>query len=106
MGLTYTGEDMTRGQSIVAISVGNTRTQIGQFEQGELQHSERVTNDDLAGVVQAVTARWKNISGLPGAAILLASVNDPFAERLLSAIEGQLSVDVYRVGEDVPIPIG
>ncbi|MCI0362265.1 MAG: type III pantothenate kinase [Phycisphaerales bacterium] len=97
---------MTRGQNIIAISVGNTRTQIGQVEQGELQHSERLSNDDLAAVVQAVTRRWKDIADLPGAAVLLASVNDPFAERVVSAIEGQLSVDVYRVGEDVPIPIG
>jgi hypothetical protein len=96
---------MISGQFIVALSVGNTRTQAGQFSGGALEKSERFANTDIAPIVQAVAAWWKDIPAASGT-ILLASVNDAVATKLTSALEDQLSVDVYRLGEDVPIPVG
>lgn len=94
------------GLSLIAINVGNTRTQIGRFEDGELAAVEHRSNDDLSDIAQAVMAWWAQISDRPQAAILLASVNDPVGDRLRSTLEGQLSLTVYRVGDDVPVPIG
>jgi type III pantothenate kinase len=98
--------DQGDGPNLIAISVGNTRTQIGSFVAGKLQDSARFANDDLARVLEHVVSAWRHISELDRSAILLASVNDPVAHRLTSMIEGQLSTEIYRVGEDVPVPIG
>jgi type III pantothenate kinase len=97
---------MGQSSTIIAINVGNSRTQLGQFVQGELKHVERLSNDDLPAIVQTLAKWWPEINTQPGAAVLLASVNEPVAERLASAIDGQLSIDFYRVGDDLPIPIG
>jgi type III pantothenate kinase len=49
---------------------------------------------------------WKPMAAVPQASVLLASVNDDVAHALQAALEDQLSIEVYRVGEDVPVPIG
>ena len=72
---------------------------------GELEKSERFANSDLSLVIQTVGAWWKDIPAAAGS-VLLASVNDEVASKLISALEDQLSVDIYRVGEEVPIPVG
>jgi type III pantothenate kinase len=96
---------MTPGQFIVALSVGNTRTQVGRFNGGILEKSERFANADLAPIIQTVASWWKDVPAASGS-ILLASVNDTVASKLTSALEDQLSVDVFRIGDDVPVPIG
>jgi type III pantothenate kinase len=97
---------MTPGQTLVAINVGNTRTQIGQFVDGQLKHHERLPNGDLTQLAQLATQRWTEIQTLPGASMLLASVNDPVAEQLALAIEDATNEEVFLVGDDVPVPIG
>lgn len=97
---------MSQRQPLVAINVGNTRTHIGRMEAGEIEHSTRIVNADIASIVQTVAEYWKQIASQPNASILLASVNDPLADRIASAVEDQLSTEVYRVGDDVPVPIG
>lgn len=96
----------SKGQSLVAINVGNTRTQVGQFEAGELKHSERFPNADVQPIVQAIVKDWQGLADAAQRSVLVASVNDAVADRLTSAVEDQLSVEVYRIGSDVPIPIG
>jgi type III pantothenate kinase len=86
--------------------VGNTRTAVGQFIGGDLTRSERFANDDLATIVERIVQWWREIHERPGAAIALASVNDAAARRLGPVVEDQLATDVYRLGEDLPIPIG
>jgi type III pantothenate kinase len=91
---------------IIAVNVGNTRTQIGRFEGDGLKFTERFSNSDLAPVVEAVAREWQAFDDVSHAAVLIASVNDLFADRLTSALEDQLSIDAYRIGTDVPVPIG
>lgn len=91
---------------LIAISVGNTRTQIGRFSEGEFVQAVRLNNKDLPGIVQEVLDGWKSICDSPRAAIAIASVNDEQANRIVSAVEDQLAVEVYRVGDDIPVPIG
>lgn len=92
--------------TIVAVSVGNSRVQIGRFEDGSLTASKRLNNKDLTSVVEQIVGEWRMIESRPRAAIVLASVNEELADRLASTVEDQLAIEVYRVGDDLPIPIG
>jgi len=93
-------------RSFIGISVGNTRTQLGRFDEGELIREVRATNDDLATIVQHAAEMHQEHGSPSKPVIVLASVNDPFALRAESAIIGQLKADVYRVGDDLPVAIG
>lgn len=97
---------MSTGNILIAINIGNTRTQVGLFNNDQLERSERFSNADLALTIQLVTQCWQQAANASRRAILIASVNDQQADRLQSALEDQLSTDVYRIGDDVPIPIG
>lgn len=99
-------DGMTQAAPLIALNVGNTRTQLGRFEDGKLTATERFENRNLSDLVQQVVAWWGAMDGSSGRSIVLASVNDDLAKRLTSAIEDQLSVEVYRVGDDLPVPVG
>ncbi|MHC4948263.1 MAG: type III pantothenate kinase [Planctomycetota bacterium] len=92
--------------TLVGISIGNSRTQIGRFRDGTLETVRHVDSDDLPAVVDQVRDLWTPIADVSRAAVLLAAVDEPAAARLAPALEDQLSVDIYRVGEDMPVPVG
>ena len=92
--------------NFIAANVGNTRTQLARFADGDLAEIARFDNRSLTSAVQQVLAWWNGTTGLTPASVLVASVNDPAANRLAAMIEDQLSIGTYRVGEDVPVPIG
>jgi type III pantothenate kinase len=96
---------MATGPNLIAISVGNTRTAAGQFIDGKLEQSDHFPQDELAAAVQRIARLWREVADKPRAALVAASVNDPVADRLASAVEDQLSVEVYRIGDDLPVPI-
>ena len=96
---------MTADNHLIVISVGNTRTQIASVQGDACGAPSSVENSDLAGAVSRVVELWgQRADGVTGS-ILMADVNQPMATRLASAITGQLSEEVYRIGEDVPIPM-
>lgn len=97
---------MAEIQNLIAFSVGNTRTQVARFSDGRLEQVERFPNADLSPIVQLVSGWWKEFGSSDANSLLMASVNDSVADRLASAIEDQLTEEVYRIGEDVPVPIG
>lgn len=97
---------MANARNLIAISVGNTRTQLGRFEDDKLEEVERLPNGDLSPLVARIAAWWQGFPKGSESAILMASVNDPVADRLAAAIEDELTEEVYRVGDDVPVPIG
>ncbi len=94
------------GPSLIAVNVGNSRVQLGQFVEGALKQVASFETDGVATVAERVVEWWQPIAGLPQAAVLVASVNDAVANRLAAMIDDQLSIDSYRVEEDVPVPIG
>lgn len=98
--------DPQEAPNVLAVSVGNSRTHIGVFEDGELTDTARLANDQQPAIVEEIVSRWHGLSGLPRACIVLASVNEAVAERIRSGVEDQLSMSVYIVGEDLPVPIG
>ena len=97
---------MTSDPKLIAISVGNSRTQVGRFADGRIEESDRFANDDLAAIVGRVSQWWRSISESPHAVLVIASVNDALADRFTSALEDQLSAEAYRIEKDLPIPIG
>lgn len=97
---------MPENLNLIAISVGNTRTQMGVFERGELTDVHRFDNASQTPIVEQVVSDYPRIAGLEGACIAMASVNDAVAERIRPAIEDQLSINVYSIGADIPVPVG
>jgi type III pantothenate kinase len=89
---------------LIALNVGNTRTQLGRFQAGAMVETQRLDNDNVPAITEAVTKAWKNVDS-GKAAIVMASVNLRVADALASMIEDQLSQHVYQVGVDLPIPI-
>ena len=91
--------------SVIALSVGNSRIQLGSFADGQLGSNESLDKRKLAAVAQQVVQWWPAIADHSNAAILLASVNDEVADPLTAMIEDQLSIGTYRIGRDLPVPI-
>jgi len=90
--------------NIIAINVGNSRTQVGLFAGMELRSDERLDNDSIPAIVQHVVECWEQTDD--PRTLIMASVNDAIARPLDAALHDQLSVEIYHVGDDVPVPIG
>ncbi len=88
--------------AILAISVGNTRTQIGRFVDGSetLDASEHIANADLGVIVDRVAHHWQELAD-EEAVVAIASVNDAVAKPLEARIGGRLGIDVIRIGRDI-----
>lgn len=91
---------------LLAVQVGNTRVQLGLFVEERLERASRHASGDIAAIVADAVAMWDEIKDEPQASVMLASVNEKAASSLQSALADQLGVEVYRIGDDVPIPIG
>jgi type III pantothenate kinase len=91
---------------LLAVQVGNTRVQLGLFLDEKLERSHRFPSGDIAAIVAEAVRLWEEIKDEPQAAVMLASVNEKVAKTIESSLEDQLSVEIYRIGEDVPVPIG
>lgn len=90
--------------NLIAINVGNSRTQVGQFAGTELRRHEHLVNDSVPAIVQRIVEWWEQTDDPKS--MLMASVNDAVAKPLDAALADQLSVEIYHVGDDVPVPIG
>jgi len=89
---------------VIALNVGNTRTQIGHISEGKLATAVRVPNGDLAKIVQHVVGETKRLGEMP--AIVIAAVHEQMGTTITSALRDQLTAEVYQVGSDLPVPIG
>lgn len=89
--------------SVLAVSVGNTRTLIGMVEfGGEVTPGPRqsVSNADSDGILAAARAALdEHAGGSP--MVVIASVNDEQADRVQTRIGSELGVEVLRVGRDI-----
>ncbi len=90
--------------NIIAISVGNRRTQVGQFAGTSLRRQQRLNNGDVPSIVQQAVQIWEETD--EPKTLLLASVNEAVAAALDAALRDQLSTQIYHVGDDIPVPIG
>ncbi len=90
--------------NIIAINVGNRRTQVGQFAGTDLRRQQRLDNGDVPSIVQQVVQMWEQTD--EPKTLLLASVNEAVAAALDAALRDQLSTEIYHVSDDIPVPIG
>ena len=92
---------------LIAVETGNTRTRLGRFEGELLEETVTFPNDRLDEIADRVAAWWEEIArGEADRAIVASTVNEPFATRLRSAIEDRTGAEVFRIGDDLPVPIG
>jgi len=97
---------MTAAPNIVAVNVGNSRTQVGRFIDGRLDELATFANDNTTDAVHRILEDWQQISTLQRPAVILASVNERISGEIKSATEDQLGTSVYVIGDDLPAPIG
>ncbi len=92
---------------LIAVETGNTRTRLGRFEGDALEETVTFPNDRLEEIADRVAAWWEEIArGESDRAIVASTVNEPFAKKLRSAIEDRTGAEVFRIGDDLPVPIG
>lgn len=91
-------------RELLAVSVGNTRVRLGVFRDGRLDATQALP---CAAIRDA--ARWLlDASVASGTEVLVASVNEPAAERLIARLAGPVrdrGGTVRRLGREVPIPV-
>ncbi|MFM7479779.1 MAG: type III pantothenate kinase [Planctomycetota bacterium] len=88
--------------ALVAISVGNTRTQIGRFNdlRGELDASESIPNDKVDTLLERIAHHLQEVEG-SDAVVAMASVNRSFSDPLRARAEGKLDIEIGVIGEDI-----
>ena len=91
--------------ALLAISVGNTRTSFARFVDRKLIAAEHIENAQENKIVDSIAAAWAELSD-SDAIVVLASVNDTFANPLKIKIEMRLKTEVLRIGKELPVPIG
>ncbi|MCP3902839.1 MAG: type III pantothenate kinase [Planctomycetes bacterium] len=97
---------MTNSRHLIAISVGNTRTQIGRFIDEHLEEVESCDHAAPDAIVEKI-AGWSAARATddPAPLLALASVNDEVADGIIARVEAKLGDTVHRVGDGVPIPV-
>lgn len=92
--------------SFIGLNIGNTRTQIGRFIEGAPAAERKVDNADTRQVLAAVLEECRALGGEGRTVVVVASVNDRVATQIESGLSDTGKVDLYRIGEDLPVPIG
>lgn len=92
---------------LIAVETGNTRTRLGRFEGEALEETVTLPNDRLGEIADRVSEWWEEIArGADDRAIVASTVNEAVAAKLRTAIEDRTGTEVFRVGDDLPVPIG
>ncbi len=92
--------------NLLAVSVGNTRTRIGTFVEGELCEVSTFRNDRRDRIDDAIEQAYKPLLGLDDTHVLISSVNPEVGDAVFAQLKKQLKREVLRVEKDMPIPIG
>lgn len=92
--------------NLLAISVGNTRTQVGVFVDGQLSEQHAVANHQSDTIPDLAAKLFEPIRKDDEAGVYLASVNDPLADPLAEKISEAIDRPVIRMERDANVPIG
>ncbi|MBX3358005.1 MAG: type III pantothenate kinase [Phycisphaeraceae bacterium] len=106
---------MPSATPLLLVSVGNTRTRYAYAIEGQLDPSVSRENSDLGGLLADLSGEAADVAqssaagsgegrGVAGARVVIASVNDPVAERIQAHLT-ETGAQVFRAGRDLPIPI-
>lgn len=96
---------------LVAVNVGNTNTTLGVFAsvaRGSAPvHTERLATGEPEVVADAlVRLAREHLGESSQSAIVVASVNEGASEAVIGLAEPRTAERVYRIGRDLPVPIG
>jgi len=92
--------------SMLGVSVGNTRTRIGAFINGELQECATFRNGRHDAIAEALEHAYATINDRQDANVLMSSVNEPVGKVVEQLIIERLGAAARRVERDLHIPIG
>lgn len=92
--------------NLLAVSVGNTRTRVGAFVKGELCEVSTFRNGRVDRITSAIDQAKKALSEAEDVHVLVSSVNPGMIDDVMTLLRQHTDYGVYRVEQDVPIPIG
>ncbi len=92
--------------SLLGISIGNTRTQIGTFVAGNLNQPVVVANGDEKALRTALIDAYEPVIEDENAVVLIGSVQAKVCDTIESIVRTDLQANPLRVERDVNIPIG
>ena len=90
----------------LAVSVGNTRMQLGLIEDEKVVDVAYLEVDAFGDAMEKLTEWWKRDSDRSEGALIIGSVHPEISDKLASLIRDQLNADVYQMEADMPVPIG
>ena len=88
-----------------AVSIGNTRTQVGRLVDGRIEEWASVSSDTPKNALERLTD-WSRDVAKEDLVVLLASVRTDTAEAMRSLVVDQLGAEIIELEKDLPIPIG
>jgi len=91
--------------NLLAISVGNTNTQIGTFEEQKLVDVHCICSDNVDALSLQIKKSMQKLESKRNAVVLLASTCPPVAQRIAEMVE-PLGKTALWVEKDLPVPIG
>jgi len=92
--------------NLLAISIGNSLTRFGVFLDDQLIDTRAFPNGQPERLVAEAEQAFGKLREHDRPTVLLASVNPPITDHLLTHLHARLPVPVYRVDTDIAIPIG
>ena len=92
--------------TILALSIGNTRIQLGRIIDGKVEDVTFVENDETGKIIEQFGKWWGEDEDDEGRSVMLASVQKELGEKMRSLITDQFGAEVYEMETDVPVPIG
>jgi len=92
--------------NLLAVSVGNTRTRVGAFLEGELREVSTFRNGRQDRITSAIQEAYKPLQGVEDAYVVMSSVNPEAGDAALKMLKQLLDREILRVEKDMPIPIG
>lgn len=91
--------------NLLAINIGNTRTQLGTFASGQLENTEVFSNSN-PDIAEYLKRAYEPIRDSADAIVVLASTCQDQAGLVSGAVNSVLDMGVVRIEEDVVVPIG
>ena len=90
--------------NLLAINIGNTRTQLGTFAAGQLEKTEVFSNSNH-DIVEYLKRAYEPIRDSADAIVILASTCQDQGDLVSDAVNSVLGMGVVRIEEDVMVPI-
>src|SRR3954462_15274147 len=91
--------------NLMVLNVGNTRTAVGVFIAGELEHVERVPNDAKERWPDVIRDAWSKIADKDSPTVAGASVNPAAMEAIEHVVQQVAAAKVEWVGREIDLPI-